>query len=154
MNEKIEKPENKPENKPESKPDEKKPGRKSKKAGQGSPLPPDGSPLSAYLVGSCVVLGEGPVAGPGWYLVAFRIGGTGNPHVRKMANLPSSIAWNVGLGDAREVKDTLVVEQSAWPSRVTDERALDADSDPDPVLGNLRLGSDGDGIETGSGGGP
>ena len=107
-----------------------------KKYAQGSQLPPDGSPLSSYPIGSCVLIDVNGYHG--WHLIAFRIGGYGNPHVRIMAHPPSSQDWNSKTGQAREVDDGIIVLRSAWPHRATDSRGLDANSDPDPVIGNLR----------------
>jgi hypothetical protein len=75
-----------------------------------------------------------------WYLISFKIGGGGNPHVRRLHNPPTSLDWNVGPSLTWEVSESLVVLRSAWPRRVTDERSLGADEDTDPVLDNLRLG--------------
>ncbi len=113
------------------------PKKKSKKGTQGSPLPADGSLLSRYPVGSCVLLEIEGVTD--WYLIAFRIGGSGNPHLRRMRHPPTSADWNVGPSYVREFSDRLVVRQADWPLRIADDRTLHADSDPDPVLGgNLR----------------
>ncbi len=110
----------------------------SKKGAQGSPLPPDGSPLSRYPIGSCVFLEIDRASA--WYLIAFRIGGSGNPHLRKLSYPPTSLDWNASPDDAREYSDRLVVQQSNWPLRIADDRTLHAESDPDPVLGgSLRL---------------
>jgi len=119
-------------------------GKKSKKGIQGSSLPVDGSRLSAYPVGSCVLIEIGGSAA--WHLITNRIGGIGNPHVRRLVNPPTSSDWNAGPSQTKEISDGLVVQRSAWPRRVTDERSLDANSDPDPILGNFRsVDGDGDG---------
>ncbi len=111
--------------------------KKSKKGIQGSELPAPGSPLSAYPVGACVVLEiDGEEA---WHLIAYRIGGSGNPHVRRLVHAPETREWNAGPSRTREVKDSLPVLRSAWPRRVADERTLDAEQDPDPLLAGLRI---------------
>lgn len=106
--------------------------KKSKKGAQGAPLPDDGSPLSAYPVGACVLI---EIDGSSdWYLIAFNIGKVGNPHLRKLVHPPTSLDWNTGPSAAHEFSCRLVVQQSAWPRRATDDRARDADVDPDPLL--------------------
>ncbi len=116
---------------------------------QGATLPPDGSLLSAYPEGCCVLLeatprdfratvGSGPrhdvPAGPSWYLVSFRIG-LGSPHCRMMANPPSSLTWNVGMGIAVETNGYLAVKSSRWPERAAPlDDALGTESDPVQVM--------------------
>jgi hypothetical protein len=115
--------------------------KKSKKSVQGSPLPPDGTRLGDYPIGSCVMLEVG--GSIDWYMIACCLGGNDNPHLRKMFHPPSSADWNVGPSDAREFRSDLTVVGSAWPRRVADERGLDANADVDPMVSNLRLESPG-----------
>ncbi len=91
---------------------------KEKKNLQGKDLPPDGSPLSAYPVGACVLLQAPDDPTPTWHIVSFRIGGSGNPHVARMSIHPSSESWYLGRsGSVRSVSDSLIVLSSAWPNR-------------------------------------
>lgn len=113
------------------------PKKDSKKKLQGAALPRDGSTLGSYPVGCCVLLNvDGALA---WFLIAFRIGGNQHPHMRRLVHPPNSLSWNAGPSAVREFRGDLVVVASAWPRRATDERALDAQSDPDPLLAGIRL---------------
>lgn len=115
----------------------------------GAALPADGSLLSAYPEGCCVLLeamprdfrasaASGPhrdvAAGPSWYLVSFRIG-LGSPHCRVMQHPPSSPAWNVGMGNAVETNGYLAVKGSRWPERAAPlDDALETEADPIQVM--------------------
>ncbi len=100
---------------------------KDKKKGQGAPLPPDGSQLETYPVGSCVRVGGA------WHLIAFRVG-PGAAFLRALSTDPRSDGWLVGMGPAVETRSG-VASESCWPWRRTDV----GDSDEvDPLaLGDL-----------------
>jgi hypothetical protein len=66
-----------------------------------------------------------------------------------MAHPPNSQDWNSKTGAAREVDDGIIVSRSMWPRRETDSRGLDANSDPDPVISNLRAEGRSDGLSDG-----
>jgi len=108
--------------------------KKSIRAAQGAPLPPDGSPIEAYPVGSCVLAeidGE-----QRWWIIAFRIGGSPSPHCRMLRVPPSDAAWNEGDSPVRELPATTRVASSAWPFRV--QAAALAGAEEDPLLQGLR----------------
>jgi hypothetical protein len=133
-----------------------------KRARQGSALPPDGSTLSAYPEGCCVLIAvtARDVRVPGavmsfrpasigaipfgdvhddvdaaWYLVSFRIGREGSPHCRRLSHPPSSLAWNVGMGLAAETNGYLAVLESRWPERAAPmDDALGVEADPMQIM--------------------
>lgn len=118
--------------------------KKSKKGAQGSPLPPDRSPLEGYPIGCCVLLDIGGEAI--WHLVSFRIGKVGDPHCGRLASEPSSPRWNDGMAEARQTDCTRIVLASAWPNRPGQAGAGGA-SEQDPLAlssdasdGSLMLG--------------
>lgn len=102
--------------------------KKTKRSLQGTDLPADGSPLSAYPIGCCVLLALAG-GGPAWHLVLFRIGGSGNPHCARLASDPAREGWNARMGDARETRDESTVLASRWPFRAS----LDEGAEIDPI---------------------
>lgn len=115
--------------------------KKSIRALQGSELPPDGSPISAFSVGCCVQIApdapDAPDARAGeatWYMILFRIGKDGPSFCGRMTHPPSSPAWNSRLGDARSILESTPVARSAWPNRARSTDAAGGDGDEhDPL---------------------
>ncbi len=104
--------------------------KKSLKAAQGAPLPPDGSPISDFPIGSCVLVERDSSAA--WYLLMFRIARSGPPFCGLMSHPPSSPRWNDRMGDSRSIPDATIVLASAWPLRM---RAADASGgEEDPLM--------------------
>jgi hypothetical protein len=104
---------------------------------QGQALPPDGSPISAYPNGCCVLVDHGGEVA--WHMLLFRIGRTGPPFCGRMSNLPTSVTWNHGMGDSRSIPEPTIVLASAWPLRA---RAAEVGIEEDPLqTGELVEGS-------------
>jgi hypothetical protein len=127
-----------------------------RRARQGSVLPVDGSRLSEYPEGCCVLISpsaqdvrmvaakpplsavESP-SSPAWHLVSFRIGRDGSPHCRMLRNPPSSLEWNVGMGLAAETNGYLLVLGSRWPERAAPlDDALGTEADPIQVMQSVK----------------
>lgn len=141
-----------------------------KRARQGSALPADGSMLSEYPEGCCVLISPAaqdvrvaasslplkspPTAadrspvGPSWYLVSFRIGRDGSPHCRMLSNPPSSLEWNVKMGLAAETNGYLRVASSRWPERSAPlDDALGTEADPVQVMQSVNEGNEANGTD-------
>lgn len=108
--------------------------KKSRKSAQGSPLPEDRSPISAYPVGCCVLV-ESPVDDGGsveahWHMLVYRIARSPSPHCRRMSISPRDLRWNAGLGSARELASSTVVHASCWPERPPPEEMTGQERDP------------------------
>ncbi len=116
-----------------------------RKSEQGRTLPADGTALQSYPIGCCVLIaptgrladqGDDDVApgdppgDPAWHIIAFRIGGAGSPHLRKLAISPTSLDWNRGTGPALETCGSAVVLKSCWPERASDHSGDDVERDP------------------------
>lgn len=117
-------------------------GKKKKKASlaavQGSQLPPDGSPISSYPNGCCVLIDHGGEVA--WHMLLFRIGKRGPPFCGRMSHLPSSPSWNSQMGDSRSIPEATTALSSAWPLR--GRRADGAGEEEDPLMtGELVEGS-------------
>lgn len=116
--------------------------KKSLRSDQGSELPEDGSPIEAYPIKCCVLV---EVAGDlVWHMIVFRIGDRGAPHLARLGDLPDTLRWNAGMGEARIAAPGTIVVRSCWPLRSSTglgEGGEGGDSDPlaltMPVDGSL-----------------
>lgn len=106
--------------------------KRSIKSAQGRPLPEDGSALGAYPVGCAVRMDLfGEIA---WYLIRFRIGGQGAPHVGRLSSPPDAIGWNEKMGPAVLAPVDVVVLSSRWPYRESAAHGEGGESgDDDPL---------------------
>lgn len=112
----------------------------SQSAAQGAPLPPDGSPISAYPDKCCVLVHLDHDSEPAWYMLLFRIGKRGPPFCGRMFHPPTSPSWNSRTGAARSIPDPTIVLGSTWPLRGRSAESAGGEEDP-LMTGELVEGS-------------
>lgn len=107
-----------------------------KKSSQGRPLPADGTELSAYPIGCCVLTSFPGSPSQEWFLIAFRIGGVGcgdeaaGIHLRRLEYDPHAPGWEYSQHDTRETRVAMVASSSCWPFRRADADSVGEERDP------------------------